>query len=388
MTELRTYLLPILMGLVVLLPDSQPSAQDFAEVVNKHGQFDDNIFVAGRSISVDAQVEGDVVSFGENVVIAGLVVGDILAAGRTITVEGSTRGDVRVAGKLLDILSLIAGDVMAAGREVELHADSEINGMAWLAGERIRVGGSIGRDLTARGRTITVSGRIAGDADLAGEAISISSSAHISGDLIIHSIDEAEIEPGAEILGDTIFIRSDGPRIMADRMFAVGSALGLAFFVGLFLLGSLQTLLFPNSFTAALRRLNRPWGTLGVGLALLVVGPIAMFLIGITVIGIPITIVLAALFVVALLLGFLVAAGTLGRVFARLVGRDADISFWARVAALAAGLLFLAVVGLIPVVGTFVLALALVFGLGAVGLQAWRSGQSRRLGYQASGSEP
>ena len=64
MTELRTYLLPILMGLVVLLPDSQLSAQDFGEVVNKHGQFNDNIFVAGRSISVDAQVEGDVVSFG------------------------------------------------------------------------------------------------------------------------------------------------------------------------------------------------------------------------------------------------------------------------------------------------------------------------------------
>lgn len=378
MTEVRAYLLPILMGFVVLLlPDSRLLAQDFGEVVNKHGQFEDNVFVAGRTISVDAEVKGDVVSFGRDVVIAGLVLGDILAAARTITVEGSVQGDVRMAGKSLSNVSLIAGDVMAAGIDVELQADSEINGMAWLAGEQLGVDGSVGRDLLARGRRITVSGRIAGNADLAGEVITISSSARIGGDLIYRSLSEAKIEPGAEILGDTIFIRSDGPKELVDRMFASGSALGLAFFAGLFLLGTLQTLLFPSSFTAASRRLSRPWAAIGLGLALLIVVPITMVLTGITVIGIPITIFLAALFVIALFLGFLIAAGALGRLCARFVGRNADISFWARVAALAVGLLLLAIVGFIPVVGVLVFVLALMFGLGALCLQAWRSGPLR-----------
>ncbi len=92
-------------------------------------------------------------------------------------------------------------------------------------------------------------------------------------------------------------------------------------------------------------------------------------------IGIPITIVLSALFVVAIFSGFLVAAGALGRVCARIIGRNADISFWARVAALAVGLLLLALVGFIPVVGILVFVVALMFGLGALSLQAWRSAQ-------------
>ena len=349
-------------------------AQDFGETITKHGTFAENIFAAGRDISVDGRVDGDVISFGRDIAVAGTVVGDVMAAGRTITVTANIDGDVRIAGETVSNTSAVTGEVMAAGRDVALRPTSDVGGRAMLAGELVTVGGTVGRNVRAAGRIVTVTGAVTGDAELAGEEIIIAETARIGGDLVYRSLREAEIAAGAEILGDIIFVRSDGPKDFVDRFLAGGSAIGLALFAGLFLLGTLATLLAPGSFTAAVRRMRRPWGTLGVGLGVLVLAPIAMFLTAVTVIGIPITIVVFALFIVALMLGYLIAAGAIGRFVVQLLGRDADGSFWAREGALAAGMVLLAVVGFVPVLGGLVFLAALLFGIGALALFVWRGG--------------
>lgn len=360
----------VLIGLLVLWPGAG-LAQDIDKVVTKHGRFDENLLVAGREISVDGEVNGDVISFGRDIDVAGIVVGDVMAAGRSITVTADVDGDVRIAGETLNVTAPVTGEVMAAGRDVVLRDTARVDGRAMLAGERVRVGGAVGGNVKAAGRTVTVLGAIAGDAELMGEEIIIAATARIDGDLVYRSQTEADIAPGAEILGDTVFIRSDGPKDLVDRFLAGASVLGLTMFAGLFLLGSLQTLVAPGLFTTACDRLRRPWRSLGIGFAVLVLAPVAMVLTAITVIGIPITVVVLALFVVALLLGLLLSAGALGRFGAQLIGRNGDSSFLARELALAVGLLALFIVGFIPVLGGLVFIAALVFGLGVLSHAVW-----------------
>ena len=259
---------------------------------------------------------------------------------------------------------------MAASDAITVPAETTVGGNAWLAGREAELLGTVAGDLRAAARKIRLAGTVGGDAELAGESITVAATARIDGDLTYRSIDEATIEPGAEILGDVIFIRSEAPRTVVGHALAGVSAFGLVFLLGLFLLGALQLLTFPATATGPALRLGRnPWLALGLGCLILISCPIVMILLAISIIGVPIAIVLGALYVVALFIGLLVAAGALGRQGARLIGRSSDISFWTRVAAFAAGLLFIAIIGLIPVIGPLAVILATAAGLGALALQ-------------------
>lgn len=376
MVKPQMSLMPLVVGAAVLLAGFAVLAQDFHEVVTKSGQIDENVVAGGRTVTVDAQVTGDVVSFGETVVIGGQITDDILSIGRNVVISGTIGGDVRVVGFTVTPSAAIGGDLMAAGRTVTVPAETVIGGNVWLVGLDMNLFGKVDGDLHVAARNILLAGNFGGDVELNGESITVASTARILGDFTYRSIDEATIEPGAEILGDTIFIRTEAPHEMVGGVFAGFSAFGLTFLLGLFLLGALLILIFPNTAADPAKRMGRnPWLALGLGCLILIAGPIAMILLGISIIGIPITIMLGASYVIALFIGFLVAAGTLGRLGARLIGRSADISFWTRLAAFAAGLVFLAIVGFIPVLGPLALILATAAGLGALTLQVRKAKQ-------------
>jgi hypothetical protein len=110
---------------------------------------------------------------------------------------------------------------------------------------------------------------------------------------------------------------------------------------------------------------------LGLGLAVLIATPVVLLILAITVVGLPITIVGAALYFAALFVGYLLAAIGIGQWAARRFHRDADGAFWPRVGALAAGLVILTVVGLIPVLGGLFTFAALLIGLGTVARAAF-----------------
>ena len=370
MVRPQTSLMPLIVGTAVLLASFAALAQDFDEVVVIHGQIDANVVAGGQTVTVDGQVGGDVVLFGETVVIGGQISQDILSFGADIVIGGTVEGDVRIAGATLTPAAKIGGDLMAAAAEITVPADTAIGGNAWLAGDEVDLIGTVSGDVRAAAREIRIAGAVGRDVDLFAESITVASTARITGDFTYRSIGEATIEPGAEILGDVIFIRSEAPRTMIGDALAGVSAFGLLFLLGLFLLGTLQILILPETATGPAMRLGRnPWLALGLGCLILFICPIVIIVLGISIVGIPITIVLGALYVISLFIGFLVAAGALGSRGARLIGRSADLSVWTRVAAFAAGLLFLAIVGFIPVLGPLAVVLATAAGLGALVLQ-------------------
>ncbi len=339
----------------------------------KTGVIQENLVVAGRLVSVNAQIEGDLVAAGRDLLIAGLVRGDILAAGETITVQGRVEGDVRSAGRAVEIGAEVTGDVMAAGDSLRIPDGASIIGRAWLAGREVDIGGSIGRELKVAGREVTIRGEILGDIHIWAEEISILASARIHGNLTYRSLGEADIHPDARIDGDIAFIRSEAPHRFLGSAFAAAGVIGVSVFLGLLLLGAAQVFLFPNlMFTTAQTLTTTPWQALGLGLVLLLGVPIVMILLAASIVGIPLMLILGAAYLISLAAAYFVVAIAIGRRGARLVGRSAEATTWTRIAVLTAGVFVLTLLGLVPVLGALVMLLALVLGLGAFAIQAYR----------------
>ncbi len=371
MVKPQSSVLAFVVGAAILLTNVAVPAQEVAEIVSLHGKIDENVVAAGETVRVDAQVSGDVVSAGRTLAIGGEISDDILAAGRDVAVHGAVEGDVRIAGANLTTDARIGGDFMAAGHTITFPTEAAVGGNVWVAGHDANLFGSIGGNVRAAARNIRLAGEVGGDVELAGERLTIASTARIAGDLTYRSGDEATIEPGAEILGDVVFVRTGRPREWVGDALAGIAALGLTFYLGLFLLGALHILILPDAAAGAAKRIGRnPWRALGLGFVIILAGPLAIALLAASIIGIPIMIVLLACYVIAPFIGLMVAAGALGRLGARLIGRNTDISYWTRLAALAAGLLILTVVGFIPVIGPLAVILATAVGLGALVLHS------------------
>ena len=132
----------------------------------------------------------------------------------------------------------------------------------------------------------------------------------------------------------------------------------------------MQVLLLPTVTLGAARRVSdkprRVLGMLGLGLGLLIATPLAIVLLMITVIGIPLAIVFLAILVVALLTGFLVSAVALGQQAMHLLKRTSDATPGGRILLVVIGLVALALIGFIPLLGTLITIAALAFGLGAL----------------------
>ena len=341
-------------------------AQEAGEVVVKRGNIAEDVYVAGRSVDVAAEVQGDVAAAGQRVSIDSVVSGDVLAAGETVTVQANVQDDVRAAGRSVTIGGQVTGHVVAAGETVSISPAASVGDWAWLAGREINVAGRIGGELKAAGQLVVVSGSVSGDVELMAEAIRIPASARIDGNLVYRSDNEPVIEDGAVIGGD-IIARPLPHREMEDRGGALFVLLALA------VAAVVYYLVFPVFSVAAATGIgSKPLASLGTGAAFLFVTPFVILLLFVTVIGMLVALPLLAWYAVSLLAGLLTGVIFVGDAGLRLVGKGYTTTGGMRMLSIVLGLVALMVVQIIPVVGGLVMLVLFVLGLGALQLAAWR----------------
>jgi cytoskeletal protein CcmA (bactofilin family) len=357
---------------LALLLSSPVAAQVTGKAVVKRGIIAENLYVAGRTVDVQADVKGDLLAAGEQVVIGGLVKEDVTAAGRHVRLHADVGDDVRAVGETVDLDGQIGGDVVAAAGRVTLGRASRVRGKTWLAGGTVEVQGTVDKWLRAVGSTLRIAGEVRGNVSLTGQRIEILPSARIDGDLTYRSPQAAQIDPGAQIRGRVTRL----PIAFVDRISGVLQGifwiLWLALSLGFLVAGMVLVLLFPNASLAAARTIGRaPGKSFLLGLVLLAAVPIAVVLLLFTLISVPLALALLALYFVLLLIGFLATAVFLGDLG---IGRSRDEpSAGGNVVRLAVGLILLYLVWLIPYAGPPSLVLAIIFGFGAWAISGYRA---------------
>ena len=187
------------LGLMVAMAPAA-SATEFRKgdsvTVKKDEVIKGDLFVTGKHVRIEGEVDGDVYAFAEQVDVTGRINGDLIGFVQTERISGVIDGNLRTAANNVTITGTVERSVLTWNQVFNLDS-----------------GGKIGRSLTAGGQTLTVDGKVDGD------FLSFSESTSISG-FIGGSVKgrgkSLSIGSGAEIDGKTVFYGEQPPSVASD----------------------------------------------------------------------------------------------------------------------------------------------------------------------------
>ena len=340
------------------------------------GRLGSDHFSAGGMVSLAEPVAGDAILAGGHVDIASQVDGDLVVAGGEVSVGGSVGDDLYAAGGEVSVDAIVSGNSRIAGGEVEIGPATMLEGGASITGGRIEFDGSVAEYLQATGGEVRLGGTVGGDAVVRSGKLHIAPGTRIDGKLVYRGPEEPVVPDGATIAGGVEFHETHAHRwadqdtnVLIDAGRAAGSVL---WFVGVFAVAALFTALFPAFSTQAATLIGRdPWVALGLGLAVLVCMPFVAVVLLITIIGIPLALLLAPVYLLLIFLGWVTAALFLGQKLLDYVRPGQTVGVGWRVLALLVALTALWLLRRIPFAGPLIGLVALSAGIGALVWQLW-----------------
>jgi len=357
MNKLKRIIKLSFFGMMLIFPLTSFSSPESAETVTKRGTVNEDYYAAGGIVDIDAKIAGDVVASGGELIIRGRIQGDVMAAGGSVDLGGELLDDVRVAGGEISVDANIADDLIAAGGVIRVSSDTITGGEAWLAGGDVSMAGTINKGLLIKAGTIRISGTIRGDVDLEGGEIQITEGAVIEGSLHYKSPEEAMIHSAAKITGDITFEQK-------ERELSHGGA-GIVFSITLLVAGIVLFLLFPAFTISATDKIfSTPWKSIGLGLIVLIVTPVAAILLTSIVLGVWVGLSILAFYFVALIIGLLIGCFFVGDWGARLFKKELKTTAH-KLVSLILAIIVIGILQLIPVIGCLIVFVLLLLGLGA-----------------------
>lgn len=314
----------------------------------------DDAFLAGQSVSVQAPVNGELFGAGNVVTITKRVARSIFAAGNTVTIEEGAGYNVFAAGQTVTLKGTIEHDVYAAGQTVTLDPNVVIKGSLRIGGQNVSLAGNIQGDVYFSGSNVTSSAVIGGMAK--GEVDSLTfTGGSIAKDLTYKSNKDASGLNNVTIAGKTT--RDTSPRTYQKQRNRSGEII-FPLLTAL-VAGAALILLVPRKIEEVSETVRTNWGkSFLYGLLALIVTPIAALVILATIVGAPIGLIVMVLYFVLLYLAMVIGKIILGQLLLQ-VGKVKGANLWW---ALFVGVVLFAILRLIPVLGGLI-AVITFFGL-------------------------
>lgn len=352
-----------------------------------------NVQVLGSSVRPEAAVKGDFTAMGGRVVVDQPVAGDALLFGGTVDVRAPVGDDLRTAGGDVVVESSVGGDFMAAGGQVKLTSAAQVAGRADLAGGDVLVDGRVDGSLSVRARRLVLNGPVGGSVEAAVEQIELGPQARLGGGLR-HASASFTQDPAAVVTGpvervDRLFehgpgrggrhpMHDDAWPAMAGWWLLVPLSMGL---LGVLALAGVVLFVFSRFAGEAAHQIETaPWQALAVGAALLLALPVLALLLLFTLLGIPLGLVVMALYPPLLLLGWLIGVLFVARWLASRASAGEPGTAPVPYGWMAVTVIALLVQAAVPLLGPLLVMLTMAAGLGACVLE-WR----RRLASRPAG---
>jgi hypothetical protein len=360
-SRVLTYLLTV--GLVLCMGVGAASALQQNSVAR--GTNDKSIHKAGQNVDITGTVNGDVYCAGQTVTVDATVNGDVLCAGQTVTVDGTVHGNVRVAGQTVSLNSQVDKSVTIAAQTANIGSGTKIGNDLSLFARSTHVNGNVGRDITGGSEDMTISGTVGRNIDANVDTLVLESGAKVGGNVTYTSQHTVQMDRGAVVSGQVI---KHAPSKQANHHH-VGSVagwllFGLIVFLMMLVFALVLVALFPWFFREASQTMRGwPWWELLIGFLASLFVPAIIFMLLLTIVGIPLAILLILFWIAASLVSGTLTAFYIGRLL--LPRRSAPLMM------LVGGVL-LAVLYLIPFLNLIVIPLAYWIGLGLLLVYLWR----------------
>jgi len=270
-----------------------------------------DLVVAGGDLNFADTVKGDLIVAGGDITLGGHVSDDVRIAGGDITVTGTIRDDLIVFGGQLSIdeEAVISGNLIIFGGQVDLNGIVE--GDLRAKAGTVYFNGTVDRNFEVSAREIFIDGSIGGKSTIAAQELVLGNDASFKGDIAYWS-EERDIDFTAfQKSGKTTFDESLAPeRGLFDfrYMGIVAFGLILAYLVAVFLLLLIANGFLKNYFAQAAGQLDQQFvRCFGLGVLYLLGLPVAIFLLITMLVTIPIAIPLAMIYGLTIFYGHVVA---------------------------------------------------------------------------------
>ncbi len=371
----------------LLLPFLSIAQFEAKEEVTVSNEQNDDVYLTGENVKINAKVDGDLVTAGANITSKDSITQDLIAAGGEITIQGYVGDDIRTAGGRLTIDTNVGDDLVAAGGEIliseetivygnliscggKLTIDGETKGLAKVCGGEITLNGKIAKEASFYGGTVIINGEVRGPSKIVAETIKIGDNAKFYSDVEYWS-ENRDVDFKNSLVNASATFNEDLGR-EEDRLswgFFGAAALGFWIFyiLSAFLIIVLLNALFKNWFSKAVTNLNKDlFKSLGYGIAYLIGVPLLILITFIIVIGIPIGLLLTALYAFSLLFGHLVVALLITHYLNS--RNDKSWNFWTLTILAVAIAIIIRLITFLPFLGGIISFLIIAVGYGVLAI--------------------
>ena len=363
--------LPLALLVVIAAPGAS-RAIDFRVDQDTHIAADETVsetlVCAGDVVIVDGTVDGDLIIGAERVTLRGTVTGSLYVFGEEVEIEGVVRGSVLAVGERVRLGGRVDGSATLAGERLTITQSARIARDVAVFGEGARIDGESGRDVAFAGDWIEIRGEVGRDLHvLHADRLTLLDGARIGRDVRGHlkkgseAVDRAS---GATVGGE---VRIEAASIVREHYLAhyLHPRFYLALLVAaaaVLVFGLLIYVLDPRLFEADPPDARGFFRSLGIGFVVLLAGPVALLLVGLTVVGIPVAVLGLFLLILAVYTSYVLVAGLVGR--SVLAPSKPGLAGFAP--SLLVGVLILSALAALPFVGPAVRIVAVLFGLGCL----------------------
>jgi len=359
MKKLKIILLIIFLFLII--PTSLLAENDYF-YLGSDEVIDGNYYAVGNNLEILGTVNSDLYVLGGNAVVKGVIKGDVLALAGNVKISGEVDGDVRAVGGLVEISGPVGGNVSVLAGNLFMAADSEILGHLTFASPNVRLEGKIGGKVNGWGENIIASNKVVGDVNIKtpndGTTVLLPGTEY-QNNFYYQSDQPAEIKEGANVNGQVFYEKTSAA---ANRYFSKKFLFNKI--VALFSLLVVGLLMLKFFFKAIERigsqMISKPYKSLGWGFVCLVLAPIILMLLMLTIIGLPLALILAAVFVIILYVSQILVGLVLGQAILKYFKKEAK-PLWV----LITGLIGYEIIIALPYLGGVLRILLVIWALGA-----------------------
>lgn len=312
----------------------------------QEGDYNSLRFVAGNTVTNKASIDGLSLVAANNIIANGHVSYGFYA-GNTLSID-----------EIIDKDMFIAGNVIAIGEAAIISRD------AYIAGNHITINANIGRDLRIAASSVDISNiTINGDAYITAKEIIMNKSTVITGKLTyrentqVSGLDVASIGTikTTKINEDSSDIEINPVNIMYNFVIGVVSA---------FIIISTLFHLIPQTkekLNNVILTFDEILKNIGIGLLVLITGPIIIFIGLITQILTPLSLIAIAIYTISIYLSTLLSGYIIGNLINTKLLKNDNVYL-----SLLLGITLIKLLEYVPILNSFTLILSVFYGLGLI----------------------
>jgi hypothetical protein len=305
-------------------------------------------FKQAKNITIDGTINGEAYLVGENITVNGTINGDLIAIGSNIDINGTVSDNLRTFSKQIHVYGDIRKNATIVSMNANIENKSILSGNVVMLANKAQIFGNLEGESHIQARSLYVDGEFQKQSILSSPNLTISKNTIFSQGKIISSGDKS----------GNIFL-SKNTRLISFILAKIQYFGNLLSFFGYLICGLILTFLFPKNFTNINHFLfEKPLACFIVGLLFYLLLPFILVFIALTVVGIPISILIALSSLMVMFVSRIVVSLSIG---SRIL-KDQNSKFFP----LILGLIILQVVFWIPFFGTAIKIIAVLLGSGAI----------------------